>query len=285
MHRASHVCVRAGGVGAAAPPSSVIAVANRDVEGSVVVDADEENSYQPTATGCRDQCLNTTGCNIWVWCGAVSGCANAGSYNRDVWRYQQCWLKYDTPPRPGSRGKFPRAKNLPDQPTGWMSGTTVQNVTDAAPFPQQAYGCNCQSNYTYDNYRFLGVCARLQDYGSACMVDSTCRNAPSTGTPASCASLQPCTVLLDTDLQEQGILVAGDRNSADSAEDCCDQCASIKGCNSWTWCSDSAGCDGERFRFRQCWLKQADPTNLQPKKGYGGSPGWISGVRMAWLPA
>ncbi|GLC33845.1 hypothetical protein PLESTM_000125800 [Pleodorina starrii] len=68
-----------GGVGAAAPPASVIAVANRDVEGHVVVDAAEEGNYQLTASGCRDQCLNTTGCNLWVWCGAVSGCAYAGS--------------------------------------------------------------------------------------------------------------------------------------------------------------------------------------------------------------
>ncbi|GLC33846.1 hypothetical protein PLESTM_000125900 [Pleodorina starrii] len=160
-----------------------------------------------------------------------------------------------------------------------MSGTTVQNFTDAASFPEQSMGpCKCLSNYTYDNYTFL------VNYATSCLVNSACRYAPSIGTPLSCVILQPCTVLLDTDLQEQRLLVAGDRNSADSAEDCCSQCAATKGCNTWTWCSDSAGCDGERFRFRQCWLKQADPTNPQPKEGYGGSPGWISGVRMAWLP-
>ncbi|GLC51518.1 hypothetical protein PLESTB_000511200 [Pleodorina starrii] len=113
------------------------------------------------------------------------------------------------------------------------------------------------------------------------MVEDTCRTETAEGV-LYCTSLQPCTVLLDTDLNATQVLVSGERNAADSAEDCCSQCAATKFCNAWTWCSNIHGCGGQRFL--QCWLKRADPTNPQPKKGYGGSPGWISGVRMAWLP-
>ncbi|GIL43598.1 hypothetical protein Vafri_1289 [Volvox africanus] len=129
-----------------------------------------------------------------------------------------------------------------------------------------------------------GVCAVIENYGTSCIVSSDCRDAPSNGLQ-SCPSYQSCTILLDTDLNGAKILTSGESNSADSAEDCCFQCAQTKGCNTWTWCADATGCNGQRYRFRQCWLKQADPNNPQPKKSYGGSPGWISGVRQAWLPA
>ncbi|EFJ44797.1 hypothetical protein VOLCADRAFT_94935 [Volvox carteri f. nagariensis] len=271
---------------AAAPPASVVAVANRDAEGAIVLDADVSRNYQPTGTACRDSCLNTTGCNVWVWCGAVSGCAQAGSYTRDPSKFQQCWLKSDNVPKVG---QFPRSKNSPDQATGWMSGTTAPGVNDAAPSPEQAYSCTCQADYTASGFRFKGVCAQNEGWGLSCPVDSSsCKDGTDSGLRG-CPTMQPCTVLLDTDLQEdkvlrRPVLVSGDNNSADSAEDCCSQCASAQGCTIWTWCADPTGCDGERYRFRQCWLKQADPNNPQPKKGYGGSRGWISGVRLAWLP-
>ncbi|EFJ44799.1 hypothetical protein VOLCADRAFT_94937 [Volvox carteri f. nagariensis] len=270
---------------AAAPPASVVAVANRDAEGAIVLDADEAHNFQPSAAACRDSCLNTTGCNVWVWCAAVSGCVPGGSYTRDQRRYQQCWLKYDTPPKQGAstRGKFPRPKNSADTATGWMSGTTAANFTDSAPFPEKGYSCSCVSTYQYGGYNFEGMCAHIQDYGSACIVTTNCRES-SYGGMQGCSGTQPCTVLLDTDLNETSIITPGDYNTADSAEDCCYQCASTQGCNLWTWCVDPTGCDGERYRFRQCWLKQADPKNPQPKKGYGGSPGWISGVRLTWMP-
>ncbi|GIL43596.1 hypothetical protein Vafri_1289 [Volvox africanus] len=269
---------------AAAPPASVIAVANRDAEGAVVKDADETHNYQPSGAACREDCLNTTGCNIWIWCGAVSGCSSGGSSTRNPNRFQQCWLKSDVPPRSRTSSKFPRAKNMPDQATGWMSGTTIANFTDVASFPEKGYSCGCLSDYGYGGYTFKGVCAAIENYGASCMVGSGCRDAPSNGLQG-CPSYQPCTILLDTDLNETQILTSGESNSADSAEDCCFQCAQTKGCNTWTWCADATGCNGQRYRFRQCWLKQADPNNPQPKKSYGGSPGWISGVRQAWLPA
>eukprot|EP00798_Chlamydomonas_sp_ICE-L_P001242 gene1242-32590_t len=56
-------------------------VVNRDVEGAGV----GSSSYQPTATACRDACVDTEGCNIWVWCADCEGtCANNhGSYNAE----------------------------------------------------------------------------------------------------------------------------------------------------------------------------------------------------------
>ncbi|EFJ44798.1 hypothetical protein VOLCADRAFT_94936 [Volvox carteri f. nagariensis] len=271
---------------AAAPPASVVAVANRDAEGAIVLDADEAHNFQPSAAACRDSCLNTTGCNVWVWCGAVSGCSSGVSYTpRDLSKYQQCWLKYDTPPKQGAstRGMFLRFKNAPDQPSGWMSGTTVTNFTDSAPFPEENFACECLAKYQYLDYRFEGMCANLQGGGPVCVGSSNC-SADLIGTFNSCPLVPSCTVLLDTDLNATKIITPGDYNTADSAEDCCYQCASTQGCNLWTWCADPTACNGERYRFRQCWLKQADPKNPQPKKGYGGSPGWISGVRLTWMP-
>lgn len=77
-----------------------------------------------------------------------------------VHRFQQCWLKFDFPLNSSTSGraKFPRAKNLVDQRTGWMSGVIVENFTDSAPFPERSWSCGCSSNYTYGSYRFeVGV--------------------------------------------------------------------------------------------------------------------------------
>ncbi|PNH12485.1 hypothetical protein TSOC_000612 [Tetrabaena socialis] len=266
------------------PPRAVVAVANRDAEGAVVVDADETKNYQPTAAACRDDCNATAGCNVWVWCGEVSGCSSGGGNGQgNAGKYRQCWLKYDIPPSGGRL--WPRYKNAIDQATGWTSGTTDPRVNDSAPVPERSYSCSCQSNYTADGYRFLGVCAALGDYSNnQCMVDASCGGNYYNGNLQGCTWTQPCTVLLDTDLAEDKVLVWGDGNTADSAEDCSGQCGRTRGCNLWTWCSDARGCSGEVYRFRQCWLKQADPLHPVAKAGYGGSPGWVSGVRLAYLP-
>ncbi|GLC43916.1 hypothetical protein PLESTM_001533700 [Pleodorina starrii] len=288
-HHAGTRLVRGG-----QPPLNVIAVANRDVEGAVVVDPVETRNYQPTASACRDNCQSTSGCSLWSWCGAVSGCTD-GSGSPDPNKYMQCWLKSDIPPKSGFGGRirFPRFKNDVGEPsaTGWLSGTTFTDFTDAAPSPEITYGCFCNisyvaGNYSYNekvyNYTFGPYCAPLWSPSPACKVDPSCSDMAG-GDAAGCPEPQPCTVYLDTDLQEYSILVSGEGNTADSAEKCCNECASKRYCNGWSWCSDSAGCDGERYRFRQCWLKAIDPTNPQPKNGWGGSPGWISGVRMSWM--
>jgi hypothetical protein len=51
--------------------------------------------------------------------------------------------------------------------------------------------------------RCQGVCARIKDYGPACVVDSSCRSASEDATDT--CSLQPCTVMLDTDIKEEKV--------------------------------------------------------------------------------
>lgn len=70
----------------------------------------------------------------------------------------------------------------------------------------------------------------------------------------------------------------------------------LQGCNTWTYCIDPLACNGgELFRWRQCWLKAADPfrprasdtrapARVQELRGDQHSipaPGWVSGVRRA----
>ena len=56
----------------------------------------------------------------------------------------------------------------------------------------------------------------------------------------------------------------GDNNLLDSAEACCDQCSSTKGCNVWVWCAEPGGCGGgDKPRpHKECWLKNADIQEL-----------------------
>lgn len=97
---------------APAVPEVYEAVANRDLEGSIVKSGDSNFVY--TASECARQCdfITGQGCNIWLWCGNVLGCISGGSnqYERDLSKYRSCWLKYDNP----GQG-FPRVKNPSDQ--------------------------------------------------------------------------------------------------------------------------------------------------------------------------
>lgn len=64
----------------ASPPAAaapIIAVTNRDVDGAVVKDGSA--NFVLSASACQQQCKDTPGCNLWVWCGDTDGCAAAGS--------------------------------------------------------------------------------------------------------------------------------------------------------------------------------------------------------------
>ncbi|KXZ56398.1 hypothetical protein GPECTOR_1g354 [Gonium pectorale] len=178
--------VFAAGVQGAEPPKHLIAVANRDVEGSVVLDADAQQLYTHTASACRDACVanSSLGCNL----------------------YRQCWLKYDRPPAAGAgrAGSWPRPKNSRDQATGWLSGTTDSNVTDGAGADQGYSRCTCQADYWAGGQHFKGVCAPPSEgmYGTYCYVNSDCRSPPNPNYDG-CPSIQRCAVILDTDLEGQ----------------------------------------------------------------------------------
>eukprot|EP00198_Chlamydomonas_reinhardtii_P014045 XP_001703382.1 predicted protein [Chlamydomonas reinhardtii] len=272
----------------------MMAVTNRDVEGGVVVDADEAMLYTQTAAECRAACLNASsaGCNLWIYCPSPSGCLSGGTYEyqRDMRRYRQCWLKTDRKPSNPST-TWPRRKNSRDQVVGWMSGTTEPNATDRAPADSTWNKCTCRADYSADGYRFKGTCGMIQNnYNNAqfsCIVTSDCRN-PSFWVNGvaydGCSESHQCLSYLDTDLDGK-VLNNGDWTYVDSPDDCCSQCANTKQCNTWAWCGDPRGCNGgQLFRFRQCWLKQGDPGSPAPKNGgYGNSTGWISGVRQAWI--
>ena len=84
------------------------------------------------------------------------------------------------------------------------------------------------------------------------------------------------------------VVASGEWQYTNKAEECAGLCAKARQCNVWTWCADSRGCNGgELFRFRQCWLKSSDdPRKVTAKApGYGASPGWVSGVRLAYVPS
>ncbi|KAG2499173.1 hypothetical protein HYH03_002754 [Edaphochlamys debaryana] len=270
----------AGCTSADSPPASLIAVAARDVEGGIVSEGDA--LYLPNVTACRDACASAPGCNLWIYCAAADGCMGSpGDYQRDLRKYRQCWLKYD---KPTNRSAWPRSKGTKDQYTGWISGTTAAGVRDGS-LPDVGYTrCYCSSSYIQNGYKFKGVCAKSSSgYGVSCYLEGSCNNPPQNGEDW-CPSVQQCTTILDTDLDGK-VLNDGDNTYVNSPEECCGRCTQTEWCNAWTWCSDPNGCNGgELFRFRQCWLKNADPTNPQPKGGYGNSTGWISGLRMAWMP-
>ncbi|KAG2442984.1 hypothetical protein HXX76_003057 [Chlamydomonas incerta] len=271
------------------------AMTNRDVEGGVVVDADDEKLYTQTATDCRAACLNASaaGCNLWVFCPSPSGCLSGGTneYQRDMRRYRQCWLKTDRKPANPST-TWPRPKNSRDQAVGWISGTTDPNATERAPGDTTWNKCACRSDYSADGYRFKGVCAMVQNnYNNpqfTCVVNPDCRNYNFWLNGVmydGCNDAHQCVAYLDTDLDGK-VLNNGEWNYVDAPDDCCNQCANTKQCNTWNWCGDPRGCNGgELYRFRQCWLKAADdPGNPAPKNGgWGNSSGWISGVRQAWI--
>ncbi|KAG2455150.1 hypothetical protein HYH02_000968 [Chlamydomonas schloesseri] len=285
-----------GGGGGGGPGGLMVAVTNRDVEGGVVVDADEERLYTQTAADCRAACLNNSaaGCNLWVFCPSPAGCRASGisQAQQDMRRYRQCWLKTDRKPA-NPATTWPRPKNSREQLVGWISGTTEPNATDRAPGDSTWNRCACRPDFTADGYGFKGACATLHNnYGLqqySCVVGRDCRtpNFWLEGQPYDgCVEAHQCVAYLDTDLDGQ-VLNNGEWNYLDSPDDCCSQCSLMKQCNTWTWCGDPRGCNGgQLFRFRQCWLKQADdPGSPRPKNGggYGNSSGWISGVRQAWI--
>ncbi|KXZ56397.1 hypothetical protein GPECTOR_1g353 [Gonium pectorale] len=217
----------------AEPPNHLIAVANRDVEGSVVLDADSELHYTHTASACRDACVanSSLGCNLWVYCPVPGGCLSGGTYDwyKDLRRYRQCWLKYDRPPAVGAgrAGSWPRPKNSRDQATGWLSGTTDSNVTDGAGADQGYSRCTCQADYWSNGAHFKGVCASTDSgYGPSCPVNSDCRSPPNPSTEG-CPQTQRCTVILDTDLDGQ-LLNDGEYTYTDAPEECCGACAAHK---------------------------------------------------------
>ncbi|KXZ44987.1 hypothetical protein GPECTOR_60g766 [Gonium pectorale] len=271
--------------GGAPVTAAAVAVANRDVEGSVVVDANDPPFYTQSAADCRNACTTTQGCNLWTYCAAVDGCRSGNDPSPDARKFRQCWLKYDKPPSGGGRGAWPRAKNARDQSSGWLSGTTERGVADDAGRDHGYSRCSCKADYVRSGSRFKGVCSPSDNgYGASCPVDTDCQSPPSDNSD-SCPTPQRCAVLLDTDLEGKA-LNNGDFTYTDSPEACCALCAGKQGCNIWTWCGSSQGCNGgQLFRFRQCWLKAGDPTSPAPKGGYGSAPGWLSGVRLAWLPA
>ncbi|KAG2499175.1 hypothetical protein HYH03_002756 [Edaphochlamys debaryana] len=264
---------------AAPPPASLIAVAARDVEGGLVTDP--EPMTLPSAAACRDNCTATPGCNLWVYCAAADGCMGSpGDSSKDISRYRQCWLKFD---KPTNKSGWPRSRTARDQATGWLSGTTAQGVKDVAPREMGYSRCTCRAEYANNGHWFKGVCAPTYQRGAFCFTDTDCQYPPSDG-HENCPTTQQCTAILDTDLEGE-VLGGGASSYANSPEECCGLCAQQDRCNAWTWCSDPNGCSGgDLTRFRQCWLKNADPTSPQPKGGYGNSTGWISGVRMAWIP-
>ncbi len=65
-------------------------VTNRDVEGAVVLDADEAGTYLDTAAQCRDLCANNTQCNLWVYCPATAGCSSGGT--NEVYKDMRRWV-------------------------------------------------------------------------------------------------------------------------------------------------------------------------------------------------
>ncbi|EFJ44752.1 hypothetical protein VOLCADRAFT_106212 [Volvox carteri f. nagariensis] len=279
---------------AARPPERLVAVVNRDVEGAVLVDAAARRFDTMTASDCRDACVSTPGCNLWVFCPVPSGCASTlttQQYN-DLETYRQCWLKYDNASnaeRPATnRPPWPRVLNLPNQDTGWMSGTTEPGVQDSAGVDWGVTFCTC-TNYTMEGYRFRGVCASFGgEYtpeGLQCLTNADCANPPSlfNGTLLdSCDDVFSCTVLLDTELQGK-VIQTGTRVFVGTPEACCALCAKTQYCNTWSWCGDPRGCPGLE-RFRECVLKSADPENPVPGRGgFGNSTGWMSGVRLAWM--
>ncbi|KAG2499168.1 hypothetical protein HYH03_002749 [Edaphochlamys debaryana] len=101
-------------------------------------------------------------------------------------------------------------------------------------------------------------------YGTTCIVDSSCHQVTGNQPPD----------ILDTDLDGQ-VLNDGDNTYRTSTP----QRSAAAGARRRSGCNG-----GELKSFRQCWLKNAVPTSPQPKGGYGNSTGWISGLRMAWLP-
>eukprot|EP00798_Chlamydomonas_sp_ICE-L_P010412 gene10412-8360_t len=276
-------------VAEAADESLVKVVVNRDVEGAGVGEA----SYQPTATACRDTCVETEGCNIWVWCADSQGCLSGGSsYQKDLKKYKQCWLKYDNP----EGSPFPNMKNSPSQATGWISGTLAG---DSGTGAETTYSdCRCKSSWTayVDDveYEFQGTCANTKNsYQAECEFDrSTCTGNMGSETVASCQSPQACSAFLDFDAAGSVLDPPGDLNYQSSAEMCCSMCADTQTqmnttlichypfkkkkinnrslahklccsmcaktqfCSVWAWCSDPSGCPvGEYERYRQCWLK------------------------------
>lgn len=59
------------------------AVINRDLDGAVL--GSGFANYTSSAYACASLCKNTTGANIWVWCGSTFGCTTGqGSYQQDL---------------------------------------------------------------------------------------------------------------------------------------------------------------------------------------------------------
>ncbi|MEW5317721.1 MAG: hypothetical protein WDW38_009000 [Sanguina aurantia] len=128
------------------------ALANRDVDGSTVIDGN--SNYQATAMDCYLACKNTTGCNLWIYCANTLGCSSSGSgdqYTLDLSKYRQCWGKYDNPTRQG----FPFVKNTATQEVGWLSGTMAGSTAASAGLTDTTYaGCSCKASYSAGGSNF-----------------------------------------------------------------------------------------------------------------------------------
>ena len=87
------------------------------------------------------------------------------------------------------------------------------------------------------------------------------------------------------------VVMWGPHNVVDSAAKCCAACrahgdkadgAANGGCNIWVWCSDPAGCAGQKFG--ECWGKKHTFDDgkggvLPPKiRGAGNTVAWVSGA-------
>ncbi|CAL8466227.1 g5763 [Coccomyxa elongata] len=92
-----------------------------------------------------------------------------------------------------------------------------------------------------------------------------------------------CKMLPNTDYWGEAI-VWGPQNKVDSAEECCQKCATYSptseddmSCNVWVWCGDKDRCKGS---YRDCWLKHlAHPEAVNPATG--PKVPWTSGLTGA----
>ncbi|GMH37776.1 hypothetical protein BSKO_05649 [Bryopsis sp. KO-2023] len=268
------------------------AIAGRDAVGELL--NNKEYILTSTAASCYEKCDATTGCNVWVWCGDVSGCDdNPKTQEKNPDRYKECWLKRDAQIDEDPRWQ-PKFKSDRARASGWISGTTLKaSAHDVLGEDITMSGCRCQRDWWeqykagYASFPEATCASPLPNGRPFCKVDhQTCSVfVPARG--RSGCDRQPCMITVNADFDGEDILVRGDKHHVASAEECCYQCKATEKCTVWVWCSSDAGCGGDSWRHKECWLKFQDPTKsyFPHSKAVGkAADGWISGAVRGYIP-